>query len=274
MEIRYKKVIVLYAVLALVGILAVRNLVVRPLSALYDVHVLRGEVENMRMKAQIVNPTMAINAVDATESVRGLMLSVLDCLGTSGCCVLTGIPSKKKSPDDCPVFDIKLAFTGRYQDICEALSSVDSLLCGRGFDAGVQTCSIGAERSQDGRSWQLICRETLQCLPTMPPSDVIMDGSENLSFGIDPFYLPSIPVPLASGNDREANSSYQITRGREAPQGRLVGRISTGGKCIVIADVGGQTMHLHKGDGILLRDFGDSVKMLFGVNDTLVLRKK
>lgn len=278
MKIRYKKVAALYAVLLLTALLFLRHTVVRPAVSMVETVSLRRKVE--RMEKDLKEPRTDVSITehqDPDVELQKILLSVLGCLDEAGCTTLSGTPSRRKSPDACPIFDVSVAFSGSFREMLSALASIDSLLEKCSTDACVTSCRIGAERSADGREWALVCHETIQCLPALeviPPEEA---GRNSYAFGMScgsPFLIPQI---RARGRKDDAGTVQRVTRagtGRSAPQGRMIGRIGSGPLSIVIVEIGGECRRLHRGDGVLLRDYGDSVKVVIGKTDTLMLRRK
>lgn len=273
MEIRYKKVMALYAILALAGILMFKSFIIKPVSQLIGLHSLHEQVNRTGKDVEEHIHLAGGNALTGKAGVQDLLLSALGGIAEAGCPVISGTHSRKKAPDSCPLYNLDIVFGGSFQRMLEALGTIDSLVSSTAFETTVASCRIGAERSSDGRSWSLVCRESLQCLPAIASKrkDNAQSFTEAPAPDESPFYIPR---GRTETND-ESQDSPRVWNypARGVPQGRLVGHIGSGRETVVIVEIGGESLQLHRRDGILLRDYGDSVKIAWDA-DTLILRQK
>ena len=273
MEIRYKKVTALYAVLALAGVLMLKSFVIKPVSQLIGLHSLQEQVDRAGKDVEEHIHLAGGNALTGKAGVQDLLLSALGGIAEAGCPVISGTPSRKKATDSCPLFNLDIVFGGSFPGMLEALGTIDSLVSSTAFETTVASCRIGAERSSDGRSWSLVCRESLQCLPAMASKrkDDAQSITEIPALEESPFYIPRDRA--RTSNESQVNPRAWDYPTGCAPQGRLVGHIRSGRETIVIVEIGGENLQLRHGDGILLRDYRDSVKIAWNA-DTLIIRQK
>lgn len=270
MEIKYKKVSALYAILVLICIFALKTFVFRPASQLIEIHNLKNEVNQAERNVREYTTDCRIEIIDDKNGVQNLLLSVLECISEAGCPVISGAPSRQKSPDYCPMFNLDIVFGGDFPKMIKAMCAIDSLVSSCRFETTVSSCHIGAERTSNGSGWNLVCRETLQCFP------VVISISNSVSAPIstiqskNPFYMPSANIGMTAQPSINTGNSKHITK--NAPQIRLVGHIGSGTDVVVILEIGGENFLLHKRDGILLKDYGDSVKVAWNA-DTLIVRQ-
>lgn len=274
MEIRYKKVTALYAVLALAGVLMLKSFVIKPVSQLIGLHSLQEQVDRAGKDVEEHVHLAGGNALTGKAGVQDLLLSALGGIAEAGCPVISGTPSRsKKAPDSCPLYNLDIVFGGSFPGMLEALGTIDSLVSSTAFETTVASCRIGAERSSDGRSWSLVCRESLQCLPAMASKrkDDAQSFTEVPTPEESPFYIPRDRAETSDESQDTPRAWNYPARG--VPQGRLVGHIGSGREAVVIVEIGGESLQLQRGDGILLRDYGDSVKIAWNA-DTLIIRLK
>ncbi|MBR4818167.1 MAG: hypothetical protein IKZ72_05955 [Bacteroidales bacterium] len=273
MEIRYKKVTALYAVLVLASVLMLKSFVIKPVSQLIVLHSLQEQVDRTGKDVEEHIHLAGGNTLTGKAGVQDLLLSALGGIAEIGCPVISGTPSRKKAPDSCPLYNLDIIFGGSFPRMLEALGTIDSLVASSAFETTVASCRIGAERSSDGRSWSLVCRESLQCLPAMASKRKgnAQSFTEVPAPEESPFYIPRDRTETS--DESQDNSRAWNYPARGVPQGRLVGHIGSGRESLVIVEIGGESLQLHRGDGILLRDYGDSVKIAWNA-DTLILRQK
>ena len=273
MGMRYKKVYILYSALALLGVFALKSLILKPAVQLFQLRSIRMDVSRLETAAGKQGRYTAAMKDDVNTSIRETMLSVLDCVGDAGCPVLSGAPTRRKSPEACPIYDIDIVFSGNFNQIISALSSIDSLLGRSTFRVGVSSCRMDVERSSNRREWNLVCRERIQCAPSLVSAT--RTNSESVKFTGDatPFHIPSIrgrkQAPATESGLRPKRKPARIS-----PNARLVGRIGSGSDAIIIVEAAGESLQLRKGDGSLLKDYGDSVRFVANGIDTLTARKK
>lgn len=271
MEIRYKKVISLYVITALVGMLALKPFVFNPISKLHETRSMRKDVAQMEADISGRKTLPRASCQDSHNGVQQLMMSVLGVINESGCPVISATHSLKKSPESCPIYSLDLTFSGDFPGMLAAISSIDSLVGTNTFDTAVSSCRLGVERSSEGKSWCLVCHETLQCIPSLVQTNGIQSLTANAAILESPFYVPDTGIHEMSAAPH-GTPPYPL-QGRSVPQGRLVGHIGDGHDVLTIVEIGGECMQLHVGDGILLRDFGDSARVAFGT-DTLMIRRR
>lgn len=270
MEIKYKKVTVLYAALALGSVLMLKSFTVKPIAQIIEVQSLQKQVNRTGKDIEESIQLSGGTALTGKAGVQDLLLSVLGCISESGCSVISGTPSRKKTPDTCPLYNLDIVFSGSSSGILKAMNAIDSLTASATFETTVSSCHIGAERSSDGRSWSLVCRETIQCLPAMASKTKGTAYHSTSDYCEISFYIPQGRVEKSEGN--YINPQAYDYPARHVPQGRLVGHIGSGLDAITIVEINGESIQLHRRDGILLKDFGDSVRIAWKA-DTLILKQ-
>lgn len=272
---RYKKVLALYACLASLGVFVFRAAVMRPISEVSHLQSLKKQVARLEKSLGERNANSRPGTVDSLEDTQDLLLAILDRTSKKDCRVLSCAPSRRKSTGDCAAMDIDLAFAATFQDMLTALASIDSLMLACPFDASVTSCRIGAECSSDGKRWMLVCRQRLQCLPDIGTEPEEADWPLTVYRGPSPFHIPQMKVQASAEAPVIGSYAPAGNHRRPGPSVRYVGRIGEGRNALVIVETGdGTCLQLQRGDGVLLRDWGDSVKLSLQPGDTLVLHRK